>query len=37
VQMKTEHTERMGAVEISRESYLQRLQAARKLSNISFG
>lgn len=37
VQMKTEHTERMGAVEIARDSYLARLQDAVAMGNVRFG
>ena len=36
VQMKTEHTERMGAVEIARDSYLERLQVAVAMGNVRF-
>jgi len=36
VQMKTAHTERMGAVNISRTEYLRRLRKAVKISNVSF-
>ncbi len=36
VQMKTEHTERMGAVEIARDSYLARLQVAVAMGNVRF-
>lgn len=37
VQMKTEHTERMGAVEITRDSYLARLHDAVAMGNVRFG
>ena len=37
VQMKTEHTERMGAVEIPRDAYLARLQDAVGMGNVRFG
>ena len=36
VQMKTEHTERMGAVEIARDSYLARLHDAVAMGNVRF-
>ena len=36
VQMKTEHTERMGAVEIARDSYLERLQVAVAKGGVRF-
>lgn len=36
VQMTTDHTARMGAVNIPRTDYLRRLRAATKLQNISF-
>ena len=37
VQMKTEHTERMGAVEIDRDAYLARLEDAVAMGNVRFG
>ena len=36
VQMTTEHTERMGAVNVPREAYLDRLQNAVQLANVNF-
>ena len=36
VQMKTPHTERMGAVNISRTEYLRRLRKAVQVSSVSF-
>ena len=36
VQMTTEHTERMGAVNIPRADYLRRLRAAVKLTGVTF-
>jgi leucyl/phenylalanyl-tRNA--protein transferase len=36
VQMTTEHTERMGAVNVPRDEYLRRLRAAVRLSNVTF-
>ena len=36
VQMTTDHTERMGAVEIARDEYLERLREAVRLTNVSF-
>lgn len=36
VQMTTEHTERMGAANVPREAYLDRLQKAVQLANVSF-
>jgi leucyl/phenylalanyl-tRNA--protein transferase len=36
VQMKTPHTERMGAVNISRNAYIQRLRKAIHISGVSF-
>ena len=36
VQMKTEHTERMGAVEIARDAYLARLEDAVAMGNVRF-
>jgi leucyl/phenylalanyl-tRNA---protein transferase len=36
VQMTTEHTQRMGAVEIPREHYLKRLRAAVQKSHVRF-
>jgi leucyl/phenylalanyl-tRNA---protein transferase len=36
VQMKTPHTERMGAVNISRTEYLRRLRQAVQVSSVSF-
>lgn len=36
VQMKTPHTERMGAVNISRTEYLKRLRRAIQLKGVSF-
>jgi leucyl/phenylalanyl-tRNA--protein transferase len=36
VQMKTPHTERLGAAEINRSEYLKRLRKAVQLKNISF-
>ena len=37
VQMTTEHTERMGAVEIARDAYLARLHDAVGMGNVRFG
>ena len=37
VQMKTEHTGRMGATEISRKEYLKRLRRAISVTGVSFG
>ena len=37
VQMKTDHTERMGAVEITRTEYLRRLRDAIPLPGVTFG
>ena len=37
VQMTTEHTERMGAVEIARDAYLARLHDAVAMGNVRFG
>ena len=36
VQMKTDHTGRMGATELSRKEYLKRLRRAISLTGISF-
>src|SRR6185369_1506513 len=36
VQMKTEHTGRMGASEISRTAYLKRLRQAISITGVSF-
>jgi leucyl/phenylalanyl-tRNA--protein transferase len=36
VQMKTAHTERMGAINIPRSDYLRRLRKAIQISNVSF-
>jgi leucyl/phenylalanyl-tRNA--protein transferase len=36
VQMTTEHTERMGAVNIPREDYLRRLHAAVRMTGVTF-
>jgi leucyl/phenylalanyl-tRNA--protein transferase len=36
VQMKTPHTERMGATNISRSEYLRRLREAVALGGVSF-
>jgi leucyl/phenylalanyl-tRNA--protein transferase len=36
VQMKTSHTERMGAINISRTAYLRRLREAVRISGVSF-
>ena len=36
VQMTTEHTERMGAVNIPRDEYLRRLRAAVKMTAVTF-
>jgi len=36
VQMTTDHTERMGAIEIPRDEYLERLREAVRLTNVTF-
>lgn len=36
VQMKTPHTERMGAVNVTRTEYLRRLRKAVQMTNVSF-
>jgi leucyl/phenylalanyl-tRNA--protein transferase len=36
VQMKTEHTSRMGATEIPRREYLKRLRQAIGMTGVSF-
>jgi leucyl/phenylalanyl-tRNA--protein transferase len=36
VQMKTEHTGRMGATEISRTAYLKRLRQAISITGVNF-
>jgi leucyl/phenylalanyl-tRNA--protein transferase len=37
VQMKTDHTSRMGAVEVPRDEYLRRLREAVQLTAVTFG
>ncbi|MDB5307750.1 MAG: aat [Gemmataceae bacterium] len=37
VQMTTEHTERMGAVDIPRDEYLRRLHDAVRMTGVTFG
>ena len=37
VQMKTEHTARMGVIEIPRADYLRRVREAVKLTGVTFG